>query len=114
MVAVMDRLVAGARASRDGEFNTLDAVDRQTRAASVALAARIESIIAANRADPQTPGAAEGAPERDARFDPEDEWELAGPSTPTAARAVGGGGRSDADQDGPDAENEDYPPTWLR
>ena len=92
----------------------MDAVDRQTRAASVALAARIESIIAANRADPQTPGAAEGTPGRDARFEPEDEWELAGPSTPSAGRAAGGGGRPDADHDGPDADNEDYPPTWLR
>lgn len=41
----------------------------------------METIIAANRADPQTPGAAEGTPGRDARFEPEDEWELAGPST---------------------------------
>jgi hypothetical protein len=115
MSAFMDELVAGARSSRDAAFNTLDAIERQTRAASNELARRIEKVIAEN---PATKKAALVAPDpasgvqqaredsRDARFDPEDEWDVAGPDTagapspPAATRATD--------------DEDDYPQTWLR
>jgi hypothetical protein len=118
MAAVMDRLVVGARSSRDGKFNSLDAVDRQTRAASVALSARIESIIAANRpAQPERADAdAPPGTERDARFDPEDEWELTDPSSRGTTRPAAGGAQPSSGfrQRPDDGDSEDHPPTWLR
>jgi hypothetical protein len=129
MSDVMDRLVAGARGARDAQFNTLDAVDRQARAAGVALAARIESIIASHRSARRRAGDEQAGDEQavvrgrcDTRFYPEDEWELARPSTPPSGAGPRAGRRdadSDSDSDGDsdsdsDSDSEDYPPTWLR
>jgi hypothetical protein len=96
MSTQMDRLVAAARSSRDAAFNSLDATDRQTRAASERLRQEIEQFFLAH---PSAPPPDDGA-ERDARFDPEDEWDLPrheGPTMPTAHE-----------------DDDDYPPTWLR
>ena len=99
-------LVADARASRDGAFNTLDAINRQTRAVSDGLVREVDQLLAAERAAEQPPDPSLGG-ERDARFDPEDEWDLptrsaAPPPDPAAPRR-----RDDDDEDG-------YPQTWLR
>jgi hypothetical protein len=100
MSAQMDRLVAGARSSRDAAFNSLDAIDRQTRAASAQLRCQIEQFFVAH---PAAPPPDEGA-ERDARFDPEDEWDLPRGGDETPAQPV-----TTANED-----YDDYPPTWLR
>lgn len=97
MSAHMDRLVAGARSSRDAAFNSLDAIDRQTRAASEQMRARIEQFFLAH---PATAIPGEGTA-RDARFDPEDEWDLPRRDQAPGPTAI-------------ENDDDDYPPTWLR
>lgn len=107
---VMDQLVSGARSHRDGAINTIDAVDRQTKAASEQIARTVVEV------PPPTVQDRTGEPNvsRDDRFDPE-EWNgseqrrgaaptpAAAPNTAPAPRAR----RGDDDED-------DYPETWLR
>jgi hypothetical protein len=120
MTAVMDQLVSGARASRDGVVNTLDAVERKSRAANASLAQQVAKICADH---PKQPARATADPpqlivdERDTRFDPEDEWDVAGPSTSAiisgaAASNTPVGNRAAADDD--DDDGDGYPTTWLR
>ena len=96
---VMQDLVSGAHSARDGVINTLDAVGRRTRAANAALADRVRALQLTR-------------PERDTRFDPEDEWELPAPVTGTARTTGTVGPRADRDAY-EDDENEDSR-TWLR
>jgi hypothetical protein len=103
----VDELVVGARADRDGAFNTLDAINRQTRAASDRLAGQVDQFLA-DAKDASAEAAVTGE-ERDARFDPEDEWDLPSVVHP-------GGGAADPPQPGAtrDDEDDDFADTWLR
>lgn len=100
LAAHLDRLVADARASRDATFNSLDAVNRQTAAANAEIRQRAQQFIT-EHARPEA--SIESREERDARFDPEDVWDLP-PREPAASH-------SPADDT---ADEEDYPETWLR
>jgi hypothetical protein len=108
LAAAMEELVAGARSARDGVFNSLDAVQRQTRGAGQALVAQIEAQVneVSRRAAPHNMAAAR---DRDARFDPEDEWEVAGPDPIASGAAAGNTPVRDEGEDG-----DGYPQTWLR
>ena len=109
---VMDGLVAGARADRDAAVNTLDAVNRQTKAARDAIA-RTVVVVPPPKAEDFGPAATAPAPgsERDDRFDPED-WVGGEPrehdvNSAPAAPAPTIRARHDDDED-------DYPGNWLR
>lgn len=127
---LMDGLVAEARSSRDGAFNALDAVQRESRRNTQRLAGQVDRYLRVHetsmaeilrrevprllaeqdgtRPDPgETPGTG-GPAARDARFDPEDEWEVSGPDTGESCSAarVATPARDDDD--------DDYPGTWLR
>lgn len=110
--ATLDDLVAGARSDRDGVFNTLDAVSRRTEAASAHLVAEAERLIADRRAAPaDVAGVPDRPVERDTRFDPEDEWELA------SGALAGGAAAGNTPRAGRDEYNDDDdggPHTWLR
>lgn len=82
----LDGLVESARAARDSAFNTLDAVNRQTRSASDALVREAQQLVTAAVESAADRSSEED--ERDARFDPEDD-----------------------DSNYPET---DYPDTWLR
>jgi hypothetical protein len=99
---LVDDLVAGARADRDGVFNTLDAINRQTRAVSDRLAAQVDQFLASAPAKQTVPDLDD---DRDTRFDPEDEWELPLPTVP----------HSDTQpRSATSNEDDDLPETWLR
>lgn len=120
MSAVMDQLVAGARASRDGVFNTLDAVERKSLAANASLVQQVAKIcVEHTKRQPAEAAAGPGpviANERDTRFDPEDEWDVAGPRA-AVTRAAGAsdtpvGNLAAAGDD--EADSDGFPETWLR
>lgn len=69
----LDHLVAEARASRDGVVNRLDAIERQTRAVSEQLRARVADFERAHQTAETD--------ERDDRFDPQDDDEDDYPQT---------------------------------
>ena len=101
LAGMMDQLVAGARSARDGAFNTLDAIDRQTRTAMRDIQQTLAQFVEAERnrqADPS-------AEERDARFDPE-EWEL--------PAATNGPPPQPSRQRDDQGDEDEYPETWLR
>ena len=102
---LVDDLVAGARADRDGVFNTLDAINRQTRAASDRLAAQVDQFLASAPAEQSVPNPDD---ERDTRFDPEDEWDLPLPTAPSSDPQPGRPRSTAA------SEDDDLPETWLR
>jgi hypothetical protein len=106
MTAVMDELASSARSARDGIFNTLDAVGRQSRAANAALVEHVRGLTIGY--EPAQTAADRTEPERDTRFDPEDEWEL--PARSGDALTGSGPTASRAGQD----DDEDFPQTWLR
>ena len=139
---VMDGLVSAARSTRDGVFNTLDAVDRQTKLASDSLARQVQRFCAEQAAAARARNASP-EPARDARFDPEDEWDLrARDALASGAAAASGAGvaRDDAPiasdtatdtatdtttdtatdtatvttTDTAADDEDDYPQTWLR
>lgn len=102
---LVDDLVGGARADRDGVFNTLDAINRQTRAVSDRLVAQVDQFLASAPAKQTVPNPDD---ERDTRFDPEDEWDLPLPTMPhsdTQPRRTPSSTSS---------EDDDLPDTWLR
>lgn len=103
MSTVMDELVAGARSERDGAFNTLDAIDRQTRTAMRQIQQTAAQFVAEQRSRQDTPS----ADERDARFDPE-EWELPAPDATHAGPPQPSRTRDDQ------GDEDEYPETWLR
>jgi hypothetical protein len=105
---LVDGLVAGARADRDGVFNTLDAINRQTRAVSDRLAGQVEEFLVA--AEQKRARQAVTAGERDARFDPEDEWELPATAEQLADAQPQRGAASSRSTD----DDDDLPETWLR
>jgi hypothetical protein len=117
--AVMDGLVSDARSERDQVFNTLDAVDRRTKLSSESLARQVQRFLgeqaAAARAERDTDArAAQSEPsERDARFDPEDEWELRAPGAVAGGAAAAAGRAVDQSAD-ETADDDEYPDTWLR
>jgi hypothetical protein len=117
--AVMDGLVSDARSERDQVFNTLDAVDRRTKLSSESLARQVQRFLAeqaaATRAERDAdPGAARPEQsERDARFDPEDEWELR-TSDAVAGGAAAAAGRAVDQTADETADDDEYPETWLR
>ena len=100
---VMDGLVAGARADRDAAVNTLDAVDRQAKAAREQIGETVVVVRPPEAADLEAAAAAV----RDDRFDPE-EWGGTQPST-SGSPHVPPTGRARQDDD-----EDDYPETWLR
>jgi hypothetical protein len=104
MAAVMQDLVSGARSARDGVFNTLDAVGRQTRAANAALVEHVRGLTLTRAPDPPEQPV---EPERDTRFDPEDEWELPVRRTEPGPAATAAAPRDDTDDD-------EFSQTWLR
>src|SRR6185312_12613275 len=77
MNAVMDQLVAAARSSRDAVVNTLDAIERKSRATNATLVHQAEEICAEHPKQPLAAPLSVTATERDTRFDPEDEWDAA-------------------------------------
>ena len=107
--AVMDGLVSDARSARDGVFNTLDAVDRQTKLAGASLARQVQRFFAEQAAAARAQQAA-AQESRDARFDPEDEWDVQAPAASTGDPGHASGRNAADDPD--DADN--YPETWLR
>ena len=109
MSAVMQELVSGAHSTRDGVFNTLDAVGRRTRSAHAALVDRVRTLRT-EPADPPDEASEAAAAGRDTRFDPEDEWELSVRGANAApADSTGFGPRA-----GREADDEEFPQTWLR
>jgi hypothetical protein len=114
MSAVMDQLVAGARSSRDAVVNTLDAIERKSRATSAALVRQAEEICVER---PKQPILAAPQPatatERDTRFDPEDEWDAAPEAVVNGAAASNTPVRK-ADPGADDASDDGIPETWLR
>jgi hypothetical protein len=77
MAAVLDRLVADARTGRDLQFNTLDAVDRQARAAAASLQRRVERACSEHPARSRgESGVDRGQDVRTGRFEPEDDDDL--------------------------------------
>jgi len=112
---VMDGLVSDARSTRDGVFNTLDAVDRQTKLSSQSLARQVQRFCAEQAAAARAERAS--ATTRDARFDPEDEWDVRGPSAvASGAAAATGRAVADSSDTGPERndDTDNYPDTWLR
>ena len=111
MSVVMDQLVAGARSSRDAAVNTLDAVARRSRAANAALVQQVAGICTEHPKYAEHP---KHATERDARFDPEDGWNVAAPE------ALGDGAAASntpVHRRLPVPDDDDYegfPETWLR
>ncbi len=114
--SVMDGLVSDARSARDQVFNTVDAVDRRTKLSSESLARQVQRFIAEQAAEARAARDAERdternteQTERDARFDPEDEWELRAPEAVAGGAAAAAGRAVDETSD-----DDDYPETWLR
>ncbi len=110
--AVMDGLVSDARSERDQVFNTLDAVDRRTKRSSESMARQVQRFIA-EQAAAQRAERAGAESERDARFDPEDEWELRAPDAVAGGAAAAAGRAVDQAAD-ETVDDEEYPETWLR
>ena len=106
---VLDGLVSDARSTRDGVFNTLDAVDRQTTLSSQSLARQVQRFCAERAASARARRAAAGAP-RDVRFDPEDEWDLPARTLSTNAASVTSAGDAAVLDD----DTDNYPESWLR
>jgi hypothetical protein len=125
MSTLMDGLVNEARASRDSTFNALDAVERESLRNSQRLAGQVDHYVQvhetslaqilrlevprllAEQADPGREPSV-GAPARDTRFDPEDQWELDPAAASPSAAAPAPRHAQDADDD------NGYPDTWLR
>lgn len=107
----MDDLVAGARSVRDGVFNTLDAVARQSRSANAALVEHVRGLTIGY--EPAQPAGPDPAPERDTRFEPEDEWRLPARSGDLAS-GTGPSGAPPAPRGSQDEDDDDFPQTWLR
>jgi hypothetical protein len=116
MSTLMDGLVAEARSSRDHAVNTLDAVERETRRDNARLAGQVDRYMRVHetalaeilrREVPRLQAPTDPAATRDARFDPEDEWDVAGPPGQHEAPAPEIGRFAGDDED-------DYPATWLR
>ncbi len=118
----MDGLVNDARSARDQVFNTLDAVDRRTKLSSESMARQVQRFIAEQAAaaraerDPDRAARAERS-EHDARFDPEDEWELRAPDAVAGGAAAAAGRPANPmahDTADETADDDEYPDTWLR
>jgi hypothetical protein len=125
MSALMDGLVNEARASRDSTFNALDAVERESLRNSQRLAGQVDRYVQVHEtslaqilrlevprllAEQAEPGRepSTGAPERDTRFDPEDQWELDSAAASPSSAAPAPRRAQDSDDD------DGYPDTWLR
>jgi hypothetical protein len=120
MSALMDGLVAEARASRDHAVNAIDAVQRESKRDNARLAGQVDRYMRVHetslaeilrrevpRLQDEADASPDAAPVRDARFDPEDEWEVSGPPAQAAPAAP-------LPQRFADDDEDDYPATWLR
>jgi hypothetical protein len=118
MSTMMDGFVAEARSSRDHAVNTIDAVQRESRRDNARLAGQVDRFMRVHetsmaeilrREVPRLQHELEApttVAARDARFDPEDEWEVSGPPGKHEAPAPETGSFTD--------DEDDYPATWLR
>jgi hypothetical protein len=121
MSTLMAGLVAEARSSRDHAINTIDAVERESRRDNARLAGQVDHYMRVHetsladllrrevpRLQEELETRSAPAAARDARFDPEDEWEVPGPAgrdeapAPEPRRFADGG------------DDDEYPATWLR
>lgn len=116
--ALMDGLVAESRASRDRAFNALDAVNRESARNADRICAEVIKFVDEHGVGTARPSVAvpAPAPERDTRFDPEEEWDRQPAPAPSSsvssssARPAAAGLRDDALDD----DDDDDGPTWLR